>query len=215
MELEDILIKKEEIPIVEIPTGRSDRTPYFSLPIHPTLLTEDIQVDDNLANELFPKVVDDWYKDLKKYRDTVDSPVEQEWLDKVFLKEIPHVSHKYSEQEVPSLGWRNHFGTKKNGFVRYFEMERNIAGSIYISEDRFERVHYIGPREVKFSPEKFIEYADRERVRYINKNPSTGVVANIYSHHNVEIYPGALMLRNLAIEYNNEVIRQNKEKFVS
>jgi len=58
MKLNDLLLKKEELPIL-------DET-CFQVPIHPKLLDDKISLNPDLAKNIFPQVAEEWSKELKR-----------------------------------------------------------------------------------------------------------------------------------------------------
>lgn len=216
MELEELLIKKEEIPIYEIGSGMGPK-PYFQLPIHPIFASDKINLDKGLPRKLFPEVLDGWYAELKTYADGLDRGNEKDWLYEVFLKEKPYISRKYGRQYIgigPREVWEDNVGFLENGFCFSFSLERDTAGSIGVHFGDWDGTRaYIGPEHVKFSPEKFAEYScDRDPEKKITKREikeaRNGVSAYVFQHHNVELYASALFLRNWAIMYENEALKQ-------
>ena len=49
MKLSELLLRKEELPIL----GKEPRHTWFTMPIHPLLLRDDVVLDDCLAPSLF------------------------------------------------------------------------------------------------------------------------------------------------------------------
>ena len=70
MKLEDILLRKEELPI-------SYET-LFKVPIHFLLLKKDIKIDDRIAHDVFPDAAQEWYSDLKEYSKMLDDKEKKE-----------------------------------------------------------------------------------------------------------------------------------------
>lgn len=58
MKLNDLLLKKEELPILH--------ETCFQIPIHPKLLDENISINPNIAKNIFPKVAEEWTKEIGK-----------------------------------------------------------------------------------------------------------------------------------------------------
>jgi hypothetical protein len=58
MELEELFLKKEELPILY--------KTCFQIPIHPKLLDPSLNINTPIANRIFPEVAEEWYEDLKK-----------------------------------------------------------------------------------------------------------------------------------------------------
>lgn len=220
MDFDQILIRKEEIPIYEVHTGTGTK-PYFQLPIHPIFASDKIRLDESLAQRLFPKVLPEWYAELKAHADNLKEGEAKSWLYEVFLEEEPFVKKKYGSQYIgPKEIWRDDVGFLKNGFAFYFSLERNTAGSMGVHFGDFRGArNYVGRGRVKFSPEKFAEYScDREIGKKITEKEiekaKDGVEAYVFGHHNMEIYPSALFLRNWGIMYENEALKSLKKSGV-
>ena len=75
MELEKLFLKKEELPILN---GN-----FFQIPIHPKLLTNEVKIDETIANKVFPKAAQEWYGDLKKYVKTLKDESIKEWINNI------------------------------------------------------------------------------------------------------------------------------------
>jgi hypothetical protein len=58
MILEELFLKKEELPILH--------ETCFHIPIHPRLFNEDLRNYEDLAKDIFPKVAKEWCKELGK-----------------------------------------------------------------------------------------------------------------------------------------------------
>lgn len=58
MKIEDLFLKKEELPILH--------ETCFQVPIHPRLLNENISINPNIAKSLFPQVAEEWSKELNR-----------------------------------------------------------------------------------------------------------------------------------------------------
>lgn len=184
MELEELFLKKEELPILY--------KTCFQIPIHPKLLDPSLNIDTLIAKRIFPDVAQDWYEDLKKYNP--EDKQEKEWIDNVFLKEKPVIEKQFNHQIMNF--WQDDTNIEKNGFVSCFSISRNAGGSIYFDEEDFN-CRSIGKAYIHFSDEKYKEF-----------KPEGEDNLFVYSSHNIDHYPGALFLRNWAIKYMNEVFRQ-------
>ncbi|MDO8511191.1 MAG: hypothetical protein Q7S55_03430 [Nanoarchaeota archaeon] len=203
MRLDQLLLRKEELPILN--------DTRFTVPIHPGLLRKENSIDPNLAQRLFPQAAQEWYADLQAYTETVQDEGKQKWYKEVFLKEGIQFGTHYERQTILEGTWEDLVQTDKIGFAHVLSINRNAGGSLYFNEgDMFSCNGYISPPLVNFTPEKFDAYA-------VHKFPDCeGVVAHAYGHHNIDYYPGALFLRNWAILYLNEamkeVVKQNVAK---
>lgn len=201
MELKDLLLKKEELPIL--------RETSFFIPIHPTLLNPDIRLDSTIAKKVFPEAANDWYEDLRKYAESLEDESTRRWIEEVFLKQKPEVETEYSRQRVKSLYWEDQTESDPNGFVRVFSISRDGGGSLYFNEGEIDSREFVSfEREIKlikFPRNKLIEFGKPYSLGDVE-----GVVLNVYSQHNVDHFPGALFLRNWAILYMNEALKQIK-----
>jgi len=156
MKIEDILLKKEELPILYETS--------FYIPIHPKLLSQEIRLDKNLARNVFPQATEDWYKDLSEYANTLEDAKTKEWIMSVFLKEKPKIKEEYGRQVLNTLNWHNDISISNNGFARCFSINRNIGGSLYFNQGEYEFEHCISLQDnlegsIRFSEEKLKEFA--------------------------------------------------------
>jgi len=197
MDLNDLLLKKEELPLITIEGTLS--CPNFCIPIHPKLLDPNVKLDERLANNVFPKAAQEWYKDLSKVAQN------DKWIKDVFLKKYS-IKNNHDEQTVTSVGWHDHVLTLENGFASSLCISRNHGGMLYLDPNK--REGYIHRHNAKFSLEKFRAYSCEK-----NKSVSpSGTTAYVYSGHNIDHYSGALFLRNWAILYLNEALKQIANK---
>jgi len=200
MKIKDLLLKKEEIPILY--------ENCFQVPIHPKFFDKNIRLNPRLANQLFPKAAEDWYNDLKKYVSTVEDKSTKGWIKRVFLKEKPKITERYGGHIIDSLNWEDRVITLENGFAHDLMINRNFGGSLYFNGDNNcnALINYgfkLG--YIRFSEEKGREFS-YETIKGDN-NKDFGK-ARVYGAHNVDNYPGALFLRNWAIIYLNEAMKQ-------
>lgn len=224
MRLEELLLKKDEVVILESPDNDGNSRPDFRLPIHQSLIGSDedqlvkpgVKIKNSLAREIFPKVVDGWYNDLKIYRKSLDTGHSflegnklssyREWIDTVYMKGNPYVEDRGFCQRVMPLGtWEDSVHVLKNGFVQDFMINRDYGGSLYVDWTKRNRVHRVTHTHIGFSPEKFAAYsASGEEA----ESDSKSAYMNVFSFHNVDYYPGALFLRNWALTWHNEALKQ-------
>src|SRR3989344_3619184 len=197
MKLGDLLLKKEELPILH---GHC-----FQVPIHPRLLEYDILIDENLSREAFKKTVPEWYDDLKVYTDTEQINIEDRcWYNGVFLKAKPKVisSSIYNNTlKLSTVSWEDKVDYLDNELARVFSISRNSGGSLYFGKNDFNCEIPVSKegllRYFKFSREKIKEF-DFEK-----EESSKFGRFHVYAHHNIDYFPGALFLRNWAINYMN------------
>lgn len=200
MELNDLLLKKEEVPIL------NERN--FMLPIYPKLLDSNIRIDPNIASEVFPRTANEWYNDLKEYVETTDLDKEKrEWYE-LFLEEKPKVEMKYHNQSIMNGSWEDKSFLGDNGFATGFSINRDFGGSIYFNKS-MGRVTEFVPFD---SPEGYICFSEEKVKAFgvgeeMNIGNWKGMMVNVYSLHNVDHHPGALFLRNWGMNYLNEAIK--------
>ncbi|MEK6823940.1 MAG: hypothetical protein AABY06_02790 [Nanoarchaeota archaeon] len=189
MKLEQLFLKKEELPILY--------KNCFQIPIHPKLLDENIKIDETIAKRIFPRAAKEWYEDLKNYSPETDQ--EKEWIKNVFLKNKPKIT-KHFDLQILNGFWQDEINFNENGFTRCFSISRNTGGSLYFNNGDLNCETFIPNRYIQFSEEKIKEFEFKK----IEKYPRVYK----YAPHNVDDYPGALFLRNWAILYMNEVFKQ-------
>lgn len=188
MNLNDLLLKKDELPIIS--------KTAFQVPIHPKLLEATLNPD--IAHDVFSQTAEEWYSDLKEYVKNLDDYEEKDWIRKAFLKKKPYILKEYGNQIVKPLGiWEDLTQNSENGFARVLSINRNAGGTLFFDPDN--QSSYAMSRYIKFNEEKLAEYQDPEKLK--------GWVFH-YSQHNVDNYPGALFLRNWAILYLNQALKQ-------
>jgi len=193
MRLNDLLLKKEELPILY--------KNAFQIPIHPRLLDSSVHIDTGIAAGVFPQAADEWYEDLRKYTEQLDDGEEKEWMLDVFLKEEPRILKEDNKQFLRT--WEDGVEHMENGLVGSFSISRNSGGTLYYNPSFHpskDLVPLSGGRYIRFSSEKLKEFSISQR--------SDMMEIIVYSHHNIDHYPGALFLRNWAMLYMNEVFKQ-------
>jgi hypothetical protein len=197
------MLRKEEIPILN-ETG-------FQVPIFPKLLNPDIKIDENLAKTIFPKVAKEWYNDLIEYSKNLKDKNTKKWVDEVFLEKKLKIRKEYGFQKLNTVGWEDRIFTLENGFVHSFSISRNAGGSLYLSKSDMNCktfVSFDSPAGfIRFAKDKALEFNIRDEIIKLG-NDIEGIEAYIYAQHNVDYYPGALFLRNWAILYLNEAVKQ-------
>ena len=200
MVLEKLLLKKEELPIM--------KSNCFQIPIHPKLLSPDTQLDREIANKSFPKAANEWYSELSDHVKILNDNVQKKWINEVFLKTEPKITKGYNKQILNGF-WQDEVSLESNGFVRVLSISRNSGGTLYFDEEReCETCLALTDNSgfyIKFSEDKIKEFA-KEIVSW--KDGKKGAILHHYQQHNIENYPGALFLRNWAILYQNEALKQ-------
>ncbi len=201
MNVEDLLLTKEEIPVLYKPNFNR---PYFEIPIHPALVREDVQIDSGIAQRMFPAAAAEYLPELAAYSAALlDGDQDKKWFSEVFLKPGLEVISKDGRQTFQQ--WVDLTLVDANGFASAFSINRNAGGTLQYNPD--ERPQYISPPRVNFSKEKFAAYRVGETFERV-----PGVRALVYGHHNIDFYPGALFLRNWALLTLNESIKQLGDK---
>lgn len=191
MKLEELFLKKEEIPV--------SNTGYFQVPIHPKLLSNEIRINEYTARNIFPDVVEEWYDDLNCYVESEKS-INGNWIKEFFLKQEPVLKKQYGRQRIANLNWRDDFSTLDNGFARVFSISRNSGGTLYFNKNDSSCESLILNSFVKISDEKAKEFEFEKS--------GGNTIGLVYGSHNIDNYPGALFLRNWAIKYMNEVFKE-------
>lgn len=197
------MIKKEEIPILY------DRC--FQAPIHPRLLDSDVNIDENIARKVFPKAAKKWYDELTEYSETVVDENTRNWIKEVFLKRKPKIKKEYDYQVLDTLYWKDDVFINENGFADSLSISRNAGGTLYFDENDFNCRAFApfdaSAGHIRFSKDKCLEFGIENKDIRLG-SVLEGVKVNVYSMHNVDYYPGALFLRNWAILYLNEAMKQ-------
>jgi hypothetical protein len=189
MQLEDLLLRKEELPIF--------RKNCFEVPVHPRLLDPTIDINPRLANELFPKVLEPWYLELQEYAKTLTDLPEKNWIEEVYLENMPKIETEGRRQRIK--GWEDNVNSIDNGFASYLSISRDAGGSLYFSKSEC-RPLLLKSKYIRFTEEKAKAYSTGSSDKYL--------FGNGYLHHNIDAYPGALFLRNWAIMYQNEALKE-------
>ncbi|MCK5624859.1 hypothetical protein KAI04_03385 [Candidatus Pacearchaeota archaeon] len=189
MKLEQLFLKKEELPILY--------GSCFQIPIHSKLLDESINLDPLIAKKIFPQVAEEWYADLKEYVKIEKDQDKKEWFEEVFLKEKPKIIQRTGYQIF--RGWEDNIMVQENGFVSGFSISRDGGGSLYFNKEDYNCETLVPNSYIKFTEEKTEEFKAliEGHSKYFT-----------YSSHNIDSLPGALFLRNWAIKYMNEVFKE-------
>ena len=203
MKLENLMLRKEEIPILN--------DTCFQVPIHPKLLSPSIKIDENLARTTFPKVAEEWYNELIEYSKNLKDKNTKKWVDEVFLEKKLKIRKEYGFQKLNTVGWEDRIFTLENGFVHSFSISRNAGGSLYLSKSDMTCKTFVPFNAtigyIRFSKDKALEFNIEDKIIKLGNNME-GVRVYVYALHNVDYYPGALFLRNWAILYLNNAVKQ-------
>ena len=184
MAINKLVLTKEELPILH--------NNCFQIPIHPKLLDPALNLNPEIAKDIFPEVAEEWRSDLKAYLPFEKDLNNRKWYEDVFLKE-EKIKIRYGRQYLGI--WEDDIQTLDNGFVWGFSISRNAGGSLYFNEDELN-CQAFGDIYIKFSEDKKKEFENK------NKRIWT------YAPHNIDKFPGALFLRNWAMMYMNEVLKE-------
>lgn len=203
MQIEKLMIKKEEIPILY--------EHYFQVPIHPRLLDADIKIDKDIAKKVFPKAAKEWYNELTDYSKTVEEKNTRKWIEESFLKKKPKIKKEYEYHVIDTVKWKDEVFTSENGFAGSLMISRNYGGTLYFNKNDFN-CEAFAPFDasagyIRFSKDKCLEFGIENKIIKLGSG-AEGVKVNVYGMHNVDYYPGALFLRNWAILYLNEAMKQ-------
>ncbi len=210
MKIEQLLFTKKEIIIS--PSGR------FTIPIHPRLLKENVLIDTEIAKSVFSKATEEWYEDLIRYVNSSENEFEgifednndKDRIREVFLKEKPKVENEGYRQLIDTLYWEDHVEFDENGFASSFCISRNGGGTLYFRKDDIDCKSSItigGNAYIRFSREKCMEFNNKPEIIKSDEDLKS-VPVFIYVTHNVDNFPPALFLRNWAILYLNEAMKQ-------
>lgn len=202
MEISDLLLRKEEIPILY------ERN--FQVPIHPNLLDPNISIDPNLASRVFPQTAEEWNADLQAYVETADLDEQtRNWYEEMFLLKKPEIETESGNQSILNGSWRDEKVLDPNGFARGLMINRDFGGSTFFNKESSGCRAFVPFREdnkgyIHFSEEKARAFGFEERD--IGGNVGKGVLVHVYALHNVDNYHGALFLRNWSINYINAAL---------
>lgn len=171
MELKDLLLKKEELPILH--------ESCFEIPIHPKLLDPNLYIKTGVAENCFNELLKDWNK-------------EKELINYYKAKNLDINIEK-------NPGWHCLTREEENGLVTFFSISRDFGGSLYFDKEEDNLEGFAPGPYNKFSKEKAKEFSVKE----------ISNLYQIYSYkpHNIDFFPGALFLRNWAINYMNEIFK--------
>ena len=200
LSLDDLFLRKEELPILH---GTS-----FHVPIHPLLLSEGVKISPLIPRQVFPIVAWEWFEEFTAYCDTVTDEETREWYQKSFLSRRPSfMEFADGLLGLKSPGWKPESYHLSNGFAHTLCIERSYGGSLYFNQGGSNyRVPVLSGRNkyVLFSEEKARAFCFKDD----SSSSSEKEYFHVYAHHNVEYYPGALFLRNWAVECVNKALRQ-------
>ncbi|MEK6833339.1 MAG: hypothetical protein AABY32_04790 [Nanoarchaeota archaeon] len=178
MKLEELFLKKEELPII----GNLHKI-FFQVPIHPKLLDNSLNIDRGIAQRLFPQVVEKWYEELKNY-----IPSDRE--------EMVWINNLFSERDLID-NRRSKVLFMNNGLVKTFSIDNNKGGALHFDKQVLNYKSY-ALTYIRFTEEKYKEFASEK----------DGDNIFVYSQENINTHSKALFLRNWPMAYMNEVLKQ-------
>lgn len=189
MFIDDLLLKKEEIPVwhrVE-----------FKIPIHPSLIKK--RLDPNIPNAVLEQSVMEWYEDLKTYLNGQNEEINLDSTRKLYLSEKPKPVFRNGEFIVYPWHIPIHFWTNENGFADSLSVGRNF-GSLNFEAENSESEYPL------ISNSKYMQFSESKLQAYAipDKNP---LRCFRYLPHNIETAPAALLLRNWTINYLNAALK--------
>ena len=200
MDLDQLLLRKEELPILH---GHC-----FQVPIHPRLLGEEVNIDPRIAVRVFRLAAGDWFQDLTAYhRDLADSDPNKRWIGEAFLRDKLEVREDHGGLRIDRLGWGARVRHSDNGFARVLELSCGSGCLYFTPEDRICEgfVPFLSNNKgyIRLEEEKAREFSFEE----FDTKTLKGVAVHTYAPHNIDGYPQALFLRNWAIFYLNEAMK--------
>ena len=203
MHLNDLLLRKEELPI---DTSNYHKDCRFLIPVHPALLRADISLDPKLPSIVFRQAAQEWYQDLQTIQAYIPDESVKQWHQRVFLAHEPQFKELHGQlvMEKPPH-WDCYVSPSETGFCTGLSISRDAGGSLVPPERK-----YLALPLVNFSPEKLVAYENHQFAGLGGE----GVFGYAYGRHNIDYYPGALFLRNWAILYLNAALK-SIEKEVS
>jgi len=198
MNLRDLLLKKEELPILWQTT--------FCVPIYPRLLEEEIVLDREIALRVFEKATQEWFEDLTTYCNYPEAE-NRESFRRIFLTERPSIVEEFGIPKINNREWSANVRYNARGFVNIFSPGGANGGSLNFDPDQDmcqNLSHFEHGRRtlIRFPEEKAREFAIEREVQ------TDYVEVYTYAPHNIDTYPMALFLRNWAILYINEAIKE-------
>ena len=181
MNLADLLLKKEEIPIT--PEFR------FRVPIPPILFDKDIKLDRLLAHKVFPLAVKDFIRDIKNYlEENKVKPSEAKYLKEYLEHQVIENEGAFGAQEYHGLS--DTVMKDPSGIAHALDINGDL--NVCIEECPFK--DWVG-----FSEEKLKAYS----------NPRIIGFGHAYvPDNNVGTIDAAFFLRDWAILYVNEALKQ-------
>jgi len=214
MKLEELLLKREEIPIGGY--NREFSSPACIVPIHHSLrdhIPDNIKYDRELAYSVMNETIDWYVEDLKEYYEQLVDLATKQWVEKAFLDRLPEKRDDWGESSPLGGGWIVYMVLSQNflyslGLTVHCHLYADTGS--FVSDD-------INSTYARFTKEKFIEFSKdgdvREDVRDFGRDRKYYFCrAYAWHQHNVDIIPEAIMLRDWAILYENLLLRLMNER---
>jgi hypothetical protein len=221
LNLDAILLTIEE---VKIPASGHSIVPVI-VPIHPRLIEDKtLKFDTELpyAEHIFVEAVKSWRAELeehyeqKKYEDDSEKSLCEMFLDgelEIIKQKASHgiCGFRASGYEVMPGDLDNGYILDERGFARCFMIEEG-HGSIGFDAECHLLTHF-PPGVIDFSIEKRKEYTPtflkKSYLDLIEKHPADVMSSGYaYTPHNVFNVPHAMFLRQWAVAYHNECLKQ-------
>ncbi len=210
MNLEDLLIRKEEIFL-------GDGKTYFQIPVHHALFSAD-SVPRMLAYESFATAFFKWCSDLEEYAERLAELRQEKAEELAFMKRV-YVDRKLKlkkelvlkknkgagKYEIRKLGWQSNADFHENGLARGLSLNMNCSCLGYVPELSERTLPFENPFFIQMSSEKLKEYESPEKAWLTNREYA--LVMTYDSSHNVDTHPQALFLRRWGVEYFNEAMK--------
>ncbi len=194
MTVEEFMLEREEIPVTE--------RGGFMMPFPSIFLEEDLSVNSSIPSEVFQATVIQWHEDLSAIVDKMEDCETRKWYGRAFLNDPPVVEKISGYQKY--AGWKDFYETNEQGFPIDFYISRNGGGSLFYSPDQDKKLYVPLGRDTLYSrlselKAKFFGY------KFFDDEKSE-VTMHAYSSHNVDRLPGALFLRNWAVQSVNAAL---------
>jgi len=216
LDLDAILLTVEE---VKIPASGHSIVPVI-VPIHPRLIEDKaLKFDPELPynTDIFEAAVKSWRAELeehykqKKYEDDCEKSLCEMFLDGELEITKQKASHgicgfRANGYEVMPGDLENGYIFDERGFARCFMIAEG-HGSIGFDAECHLLTHF-PPGVIDFSKEKYEEYTPTFLKKGGKRDPRESAGGYAYTPHNVFNVPHAMFLRQWAIAYHNECLKQ-------
>ncbi len=210
MELEDLLLKREEVPI-GLPFGpiiKEFDNQWCMIPIHHSLkdsLPDDLKYDMSLALGVMNDAIDWYEEDLRRYHKGLADEGVKGWVERIFLNDLPVKRDVWKWPMGLGRGMRVDMVVSQD-FL--YSLGLTTDCHIYADTGAFDGTG-MDNGKVNLSKEKFVEYSIDGDVRDWDGFYCCDMYA--WQQHNVDTIPQAIMLRDWAILYENVLLRKMDE----